>query len=215
MKIRSIPGASILLLVSVQVSALTISVIGPSSYNSDTDIMNANLGLDSTYIIEDFEDDTWVSGLNVSSNDNGGIIVGTGKGRYWDGIKSLDTYRDLKTSDPIFTFDNAIESFGIGISLNNRDVAEDIMIYVDGVNVGGVHALTNYVPGQIRNGYLFINADVGEEFTEIGLLEDWGDYIEFDHLAFEQSALSPVPVPAAIRRFGTALVGMVGFTRRG
>jgi len=52
------------------------------------------------------------------------------------------------------------------------------------------------------------------DYVWLGFDDREGGHVDYDDLVVRVSAVSPVPVPAAIWLFGTALVGLVGFSKR-
>ena len=69
-----------------------------------------------------------------------------------------------------------------------------------------------------RNVYLVMTLELGDALiTSFGFANNIPgnvDIIEFDHLAIGATGPNPVPIPAAIWLFGTALIGLVGFGKR-
>ncbi len=55
-----------LLAISMPSYAFIVNHFSNSAFNSNVATMNANLGLDSSYQFEDFEDDSFAAGLTIS-----------------------------------------------------------------------------------------------------------------------------------------------------
>jgi len=170
--------------------------------------MNATLGLDASYVIENFEDSTIVSGFTVTYDDNGaggGFDMRTSN-YAWDGSKGLAIYSDYApyrninyNKQPTFTFTQALSSFGIGFSALDQKGWE---IYVNGIKVvSDIRANPNWASG--RNIYYRIDAGTGEQINTVkiyagptSVASTVSDYVELDHLAFKVQT-TPVPEPAS------------------
>lgn len=220
--------------------ALLITAINPSAYSSDPVQMDLNLGIDASFIIENFEDLTLVPGLTWS-NVNGIFtqpVLGqapftpldiTGE---WDGEYSLVAGHNYDNGDPVFTFNKPLTSFGIGITEHNP--SKTVQIYVDDIFVqnttspvyddnGNIIQNSPLIDGLVldpinraKNGYLWIVAGEGETFNKVSFIGSDGDQIFYDHLALgvAQGSTSPVPEPGTISLLMAGITGAALFIRK-
>ncbi len=198
--------------------AALISALPASSYNADVSIMDSALGIDSSYNVEDFENDVFISGFeltyrrpNASTEHQ---LIEPGLPQTWDGDRILYIVGGDRISDnggAIFTFDQGLNSFGIGLAnlqlsgwyveVNGQRLVDELL------SISGISASSE------RNGYLFINAEQGEVIDNVVIDRDeLGDRVNFDHLALQVS--STIPIPPAIWLFGSGLLGLIGMARR-
>jgi hypothetical protein len=199
----------LLLLAGFQVNAVTITYLGPENYNPDVNQTNANLGIDDTFIVEDFEDTILIDGLTITDNVDGVGTYRTLNYSNWDGSSSLYGHPGFALHSPLFSFDTAVYSFGIGLA-GYQPSANTTEFFVNGVSQGALLFDEN----GSRNGYLFITAESGESISSIGFTQPENDGIAYDHLAVQYNAPVPVPVPATMWLFGSGLLGLIGVARR-
>ncbi len=178
--------------IGLEIMGLTISNDGAGNISSTTAITGSGLG------------------IYVSSTTSGnlGLRSSTGEGNNIDGGSPTDT------SDPdeglLFTFDQAVRLDYINFD-SFTSSGDDFNLTVDGVsvlvdfNANDVSPLVTNVPSQFDE-YNFNNI-VGTEFLF------WADG-NSDSFRIDTLNVSTVPVPAAAWLFGSALLGMFGFTRR-
>jgi len=211
--------------------AFTVTLFPGSTYNADSAVMDAALGITGA-TIENFEDATLIPGLTIEyTNPNATITTlphlytdGTlYNNNAWDG-----THAVLNTTDNVewnqegdanlasrITFDVGAAAF-FGIGLANFEGVVDHALIVNGTTVVNVlDDLQGFQAGiNVRNGYLVIHADAGEVIETVGfelhkigtstpVNGAFGDGLVFDHLA-----VAPVPLPAAgwLLMSGLALV---------
>jgi hypothetical protein len=181
--------------------------------------MDSALGIDSSYNVEDFENDVFIPGFaltyrrpNASTEHQ--FITSTSMVQIWDGDRALFIVGGDRVADnggAIFTFDQGLNSFGIGLAnlqlsgwyveVNGQRLVDELL------SISGISASSE------RNGYLFINAEQGEVIDNVVIDRDeLGDRVNFDHLALQVS--STIPIPPAIWLFGSGLLGLIGMARR-
>lgn len=68
MKIPIIVCSTLVFCCPLETFAYTISVFSRFAYNADVATMDANLGLPSSFLFEDFDDSTLIPEFHVSSN---------------------------------------------------------------------------------------------------------------------------------------------------
>ena len=125
----------------------------------------------------------------------------------------------------LITFDvGAVDFFGVGLGNFQGDIVDHALI-INGVDVvPAIENLANFTTGiNLRNGYLKILAENGEAINTVAIglrangttipASTQRDGLIFDHLAIGND-VSPIPVPAAVWLFGTALIGFIGYTKR-
>ena len=178
-----------LVLTSLPLQAFTITTFAPSAYNANTTVMNATLGIDSSYSIEDFEDLNFINGFTVTYDN---VIGGNRLFNYgpWDGAYELGTYLNNYSSFPTFSFSQGLSSFGIGIN-NMAGTSYPAYMYINGILYGKVQDLPNF-EASTRNIYIKINADSGEQINSVKFTTSSGDYVGFDHLAFKVTAVPEI-----------------------
>jgi hypothetical protein len=197
-----IPGVGIcalaLLAVSNPAQAITIQLLAPSLYNSNTAAMDAALGI-SGRTIEDFENLTLVPGLTIEyTTPNAGPltslprlsnIADTCKALAWDGSHYLTNTPQNMCWDNTgvasvaarVTFGvGGVDFFGVGLS-NFQPGLVDHGLIVNGEQVAVLEALgaglypsASNSTNLTRNGYLIIEAGTGESIGSVGfqLLND-------------------------------------------
>lgn len=171
---------------SLGVQAFTITTFAPTVYNANTAIMDATLGIDASYTIENFEDLTFVSGLTITYDNviGGHHLQGSGP---WDGATELGTYLNNYSSFPTFSFSTGLTSFGVGIN-NMAGTGYPAYMYVNGVSFGMVQQMPNYAV-TTRNIYIRIDAVGSERINSVKFTTSSGDYVGFDHLAMQVSSV--------------------------
>lgn len=181
----------------------------------------------SGYTIEDFEDLTLASGLQVGvvspngnygpsssllntfkpSDDLFGTAFTLGGGGVWDGEHGIINTRTNQTfsysdsgswGDLTFYFSSGMSSVGFSVQQMDRDA----LIMVNGTSIGAVSTLaTNFTGGKGRQGYLRVDAVGGDTISSIGLKDPiGGDGYMFDHLAYQS-----VPEPVSLVALGGGL----------
>jgi hypothetical protein len=200
-----VTGTILCLFFASQSSALQISVIDRLAFDNDISVMNQNLRIDETFLIEDFEDAVFIPGLSwhtvngklsLPALETAPPLIDSNLPSDWDGNFSLVAGHNYDYGDAVFSYDGDLAAFGIGISGNNGGVNLDI--FVDDVFITNVMSLQNYYQthsGQTRNGYLWITAENNEIFNQISFIGGDGDLIYYDHLALLQMSSSPFPIP--------------------
>lgn len=210
-------GLLIVGLVSFSVKAAYISdIISPSVYNSDTDILNSNLGIDSSFTIEDFEDNILADGLTISIPGHSSFsnLCGSNPAaEKWDGDCVLHNVDEtpMDGRDVSFLLDEGTTMFGIGIS--HLEQSTYLMIN-DTINLGLVYNDPDWVFGgpNVQNGYLWITATDGDLISSVAFNgPDLSDSIFFDHAAW---VTTDVPEPSSIVLFGIGLLGLLGFRKK-
>lgn len=187
MKIFTFFILSLFCMVSTQ--AFTILGYSPSNYNANVATMNSNLGIDSSYIIEDFEDGTLIPGLSIQYSNgsttplfNGSWVYGT---YLWDGSRVFSAYENGGYPDPTFSFATGVAAFGIGISnAYLSSTSYPTYLRINGTSYGTIGAISGYTSADDgRNIYIRVVADAGEVINSIKFDMAPGDYISYDHLA--------------------------------
>lgn len=213
----------LLLLVAFVVATargVTVTAFDPNTWPRT----DAAIGV-SGFTIEDFEDTTLVSGLQVQlsggSNDfgptstlpktwdpnsnaddpNGAKVLATG---IWDGTHVLMNrrtavpggYVDGEWADTTFSVSGGASS--IGFSVQNLESPNTMMTVLTNLGTTSVNLsnVANFTVGGARNGYLRIDAAAGEVIVAVKIDNLGGDGFAFDHLAF-----SPVPLHATVTAF--------------
>ena len=193
----------------------TINTFAGSSYNTNTTTMNATLGI-TGYDIEDFENTTLLSNLNIQYNTNTPITslpniynpVGTGfSNNTWDGTYALTNGLNNTWTSPFalnmtFTVVGGTKSFGIGLANFQSDVTAH-RLYINGTDMGNLENLSNWTTGiSVRNIYLRIDAAAAEIINSVKITcASATDGLVFDHIAIQSV---PVPEP------GTCIFLFVG-----
>ncbi len=157
------------------------------------------------FMVEDFEDEFLSPGLLVELSDCGDNYGATNRlplafhsvthdpngaqvfvGGVWDGARTLINrrtpvptgYVDGNWGDLTFHFPGGASS--VGFSVQQNEVAGTLRI-----NGNPFASLTGYLgTGTGRNGYLRVDASPGEIIYSITIVNEGGDGISFDHLAF-------------------------------
>lgn len=180
-----------------------------SVFNTDTNVMNASLGIDGTFIIEDFEDTILVSGLTISdhADGTGSPMLVSNSVIAWDGTSGFvaGLSPNIPIDDPIFSFSNPVEQFGLGISDYQPELYGSSQILVNGINLGNIP-----VSGGLRDGYFFITAGAGESINTVTFLQAGNDSIMYDHLAIKYGS---VPEPSTILLLSLGFIG-IGLNRK-
>jgi len=193
---------SVLAFLSAPSHSFIITSFPSTVYSSDTNAMNASLGIDETYVIEDFEDNTLIAGLTVSDYTDGigsptfvsnAVIV-------WDGGRGFVSGLAQPIQDPTFSFADEIMRFGIGISDYQPEFYGVSEILVNGFSVGSIP-----VSGTLRDGYIFITAGEGESINTVTFLQAGNDSILYDHLA---AKMGKAPIPSTLVLIGLGLAGL-------
>lgn len=185
---------SFFFLVSAQ--AFTILGYSPSNYNDNVATMNANLGINSSYVIEDFEDNTLIPGLTIQYSNGSTTPLFNASWAYgtylWDGARVFSAYQDGGYPDPTFNFATGITGFGIGISnAYLSSTSYPTYIYINGVNYGTIGSIAGYVSADNgRNIYIRVVAGSGEVINSVKFDMAAGDYLSYDHLAVQVPELS-------------------------
>jgi len=200
--------------------AFFISGYGPSSWNPDVETMDANLGIDETFIIEDFEDPEFVPGLSWSKINGDPSVTqptlvpeSTFPGN-WDGVQSLRAEHDFIDGDAVFTYSEQLSMFGISIS--DMTPSCILSIYVDENLVGTTDTLSEFASdliNQHKNGYLWIAAEEDESFNEVSLICDRTDRFYYDHCALK-TAKAAVPEPGITPLLGMGIFGLLLLGKR-
>lgn len=199
---------------------------------------DATLGI-TGYTIEDFEDLTLASGLQISvTSGNGGYGPSStlpntfnpftdsthgsafqlGGGGAWDGTRGLINTRTNRefpyTESASWGFVGmhfSSPAASVGFSVQQMDLNAEL--WIDGVLQGAMATLAGWSVNGQRQGYLRIDATGSDTISQItirnGLNGDFRDGIMFDHLAF-----SPVPEPASIVALGLGALIAVRRRRR-
>jgi hypothetical protein len=200
-------------------NATVLTTFGPSVYNSNPAVMDANLGV-TGMVIEDFEDPALVPGLTVEFKNPDAGPTGTLAGNFtfgsaWDGTKLLINRPDqaLGTSyaDVVFHVAGGTPRFGVALS-DFQSQLNETELFINGASVGLVSALPNYVNGggpgpEGRNLYLRIDGDANVPLinTVEFRMRARTDALLFDHVA--------IPEPAATALLAGGLAD--GVVRRG
>jgi hypothetical protein len=215
-KVKLILGASILLLVSGQINASSIvvnteaeflsmagSVVTEGFESFPTDLCGTgSTSLPTTITTTNFSvttnpQDGGTSSLCIGTTNFGipgptegdnALIAGSPTGDSW----ILDFTLDRAYAGVYFELTDAAERGDAFISFNGID---DILIASEGS--GGLNTIFfGIFPDHPFQSFSLINT---------GFADGWG---------IDNMILSPVPVPAAVWLFGTALIGLVGFSKR-
>jgi hypothetical protein len=228
--LRPLAPWCLLLLAAGLAPAQTITATGFSA--ASWGASDATLGI-TGYAIEDFEDTTLVSGLlvgweteagnttpattlpftfNPATDDPFGDAFETlGGGGVWDGSRTLINTRTNQSynysaltnwGDIVLTFTNPATSVGFSLQQNEYQV----VLYINGTNMGTLQSLTGLVPDGNRYGYIRIDGTLGTQITSLRLANtriSFYDGFVIDHVAF-----AAVPEPAA-SALGLALGAVV------
>ena len=193
-----------ILVIAIPMSqAYNITTFPISIYNSNTATMNAALGIDDSFIIEDFEDTTLIDGLSIEFEDGQTTPNISSADYYWDGSKHLENYyTNNKWVDVTLNFDEPVSVLGFGASWFDTDNGINY-IYLNGSNtpLTDLDSLPNFHwdrNGSRRNFYIIIEAEIGESINSIFLpsSNNGSDRFNIDHLA-----LKTVPEPANVLLF--------------
>ena len=170
---------------------------------------------------------TYTDGSGSFSNnswDGNKALVNTFDNDIWFGGPNGDV-RGKIAQRVIFNV-GSVDFFGVGLGNFQAEIA-DHAVLINGVEVvSAIESLADFTSGiNIRNGYLMIEAMSGEAINSVAIelrfnntstpIENGvqGDGLIFDHLAIGDR-VPAVPVPAAVWLFGTALLGLLGISRR-
>lgn len=189
--------------------AYTLTMYSNANYNTDVATMNANLGLSSGFVFEDFEDATLHPLLAVSQN---GTSLSYGSTTYpsaaWTPNPSL--LWDYTAGSLItFTIAGGTDAFGIGFGEYD---AGGSGLYINSQG-GGIDytAMAGFtLGGVIRNGFLVIQRASGDPaLTSVQFSGGANQTIvTFDHVAIG------VPVPEPGASFALALLAAVAAGHR-
>jgi len=200
-KIRAILGASILLLVSVQTKAVAINFDDLTVGTFLTDQYASNgIIFDGAWIQGPSTRGSapnWISGEEITNNSlNPNAITG-----YF--------------VNPINSSENAITNYFEGL---NVYADSDTTVFLDVFDLDGVLLASR---SRVDDGILSISQESIHSFSlyhSNGGFSGIDDVIGFDNIMFNDVSLieppSPIPIPAAIWLFGTAMIGLVGFSKR-
>ena len=198
--------------------AFTVTLFPGSVYDSDASLMDAGLGI-TGFTIEDFEDVSLVPDLSITyTNPNAGPLttlptvyneatIGNYTNNLWDGDHALvNTPQNQEWNQPgigttsiadrvTFSISGGARSFGIGVGNFQNEIADHELLVNGASVVTALETLPDWVGGiSVRNGYIRIDADLGEVIDSVAIDIGTGDRdgLVFDHLAF-----SPIPEPAS------------------
>ena len=234
MKIKSILGASILLLVSVQVNAALFPILGGQAvYDDDLDI-------------------TWVADANLAASNSFGLTYGVNLGMYPSDASGVSGFINangtMNWPGALFWIDAVNDANYLGFNdwrlptALNQDSSGPCILY-NCTNSEMGHLFYNELSGTVGNSILtsidpdlslFSNVRSNSYWsgTENAPNTTWAWFFTFNSgyqdldnkingttvgpyaWAVRSDDVSVVPVPAAFWLFGTALVGLVGFTKR-
>jgi len=116
-------------------------------------------------------------------------------GGNWDGTRACIsawrnrtyTYTDAQNwGNLVLHFSPSVRA--VGFSLTQLDL--DARLVINGVNLGGIAALTGFSPNGGRLGYVLIQADAGDTISSIKIENVVGDGFTIDHLTF---STNPTP----------------------
>lgn len=173
--------------VSPTLAGINAQILDASLYDSDPVVLDTNLGINSSFEIEDFEDGVLLPGLGVSIDGIPGIFQQCGSAvddEKWDGDCALQNVANgMDGRDVRFDIADGATMFGIGIGHLEQATA----IVVNGsVLVSDIRNLSNWTSGgpNVRNGYLWITATSNNQIYSVEFDgNDASDTIFFDHLA--------------------------------
>lgn len=226
------------------VHAYSLSFFSPATYNTSTAAMDAALGItgyqiedfeDSTllpglsYTIDgSIASPITYNSVPASFNGSGNIENWDGPGQITNLVNNTCTgwpsnclageFADRITVN----ISGGAASVGAGLmgfqsAASGAFPITDHTLYINGTAVPGTFeslAGASWSAGPfIRNLYLVIGLDPGDALiTSFGFENiSANDALHLDHVAIQTSV---VPVPAAVWLFGTALAGLIGFSRR-
>lgn len=173
---------------SVAIAGFDAGLEPATVWSPDVAVLNQNLGIDATYVVEDLEDYELIAGLaiNVPPGEDFFHIRTEGlEDEVWDGAWALQNSNASGQDgrDVRFIFEPGITRFGVGISHLEQETA----IVVNGqLLVADIRNLPGWTAGgpNVRNGYLWITATDGDVITSVVFDgNDASDSIFFDHLA--------------------------------
>ena len=187
-----------LLLIAVStLQAYTITTFAGSVYNTNTAVMDATLGIDDGFTVEDFEDSTLIEGLNVTFTDGRTTPNLSTASYYWDGSQHLQNYTNGPWVGVTFSFDESVSVFAVGTSYFDTGNGTDY-IYLNGSStpLTNLQAHSGFVTGSTRNLYIIIEAGAGETIESVYFpsSNSGSDRINFDHLAVKAA----VPEPSSL-----------------
>ncbi len=205
-------------------SSGNLGITGGNSYNTiNTSLDGIGLTITALNIVNDgignISSTTTVTGaglgvyLSSSTSGNLGVLSNTnGDGTNLDGDSGTPSPND-PDEGLLFSFDQQVSLNYINFDsfTSGSTSADDFNLTVDGVsvlvdhNASDVSSLVTNVPAQFDE-YIFNNI-IGTEFLF------WADS-DSDSFRIDFIEVSAVPVPAAAWLFGSALLGMFGFSRR-
>jgi hypothetical protein len=190
------------------VQGAIITYFNSSNYNSDINAMNTSLGIDASFIVEDFENNTLIDGLTVTDNFDGvGMYRLLSRSDAWDGSMVLYGHPSYALRSPLFSFDLAVSVFGISIS-GYQPGSGTTELFINGVSQGAL--MSGSTAATQRNTYLKIEAEAGEAITSVGFTQPVNDGIGYDHLSVSYGSVAIVPEPAtsALLLLGLACIGL-------
>lgn len=191
--------------------AFTINTFARGAFNSNGPILNANVGIDDRYTIENFENaaiepELSISYLRPDSSFGGGNDFNNNSPTAWDGNRSISIAGGSVNGfngGVVFAFEGGASSVGFGLA----DIqSTGWTIAINGTRVvSNITGLANIATGSNRrSGYIRIDAQGDEVINTVTIDRTArGDRLDIDRLAF-----APVPVPASIMMLLSAALGI-------
>ena len=172
---------------------------------SDLERMEATFGI-SGMVIEDFADSTINERLSITGAGSHGWVLTSPPHQQW-GATGTGAFRNY-TQETIINISGGTSILGLGFSA----LETSSQLLINGEAYGGFKGFSNFhYSTKIRNGYLKIEAEPGDEtITSISFRTSKRDGYDIDYIAFDSH---PVPIPSSLLLIGCGLVGLAGSRR--
>jgi hypothetical protein len=199
---------------AVGMTHASVIIVGHGEYDADVATMNANLGIPTGAVFEDFDDTTLVPGLamafngNLSETTSEGFSWTSNTVAHWVGSNSANFTATFSFSEnPTFV--------GIGLAQFGGDSGPTNHSFtVNGTTTYLLDTATfsSLILGNGRNGYLQVTDAGGISSIEFNKIRAQDGRMHFDHIAIGN--MVAVPAPGAVWLLGSGLVALVSLRKK-